>query len=57
MEQPKSLEGCKSSAVTAAPAEVTSRELLGDRREVIIRHGDERYRLFLTKGNKLILTK
>ena len=39
-----------------APA-VSSRDLLGDCRELIIRHGRERYRLLLTKSNKLILTK
>jgi hemin uptake protein HemP len=40
----------------AAPA-VSSRDLLGDHRELIIRHGRERYRLLLTRSNKLILTK
>jgi hemin uptake protein HemP len=57
MDQVKSLESRKPSIGSATPAEVSSRELLGDGREVIIRHGAERYRLFLTKGNKLILTK
>jgi hemin uptake protein HemP len=36
---------------------VSSRDLLGEGREVIILHGRDRYRLFLTKSNKLILTK
>lgn len=40
---------------TAAP--VSSRDLLGDKRELVILHGSERYRLLLTKSNKLILTK
>lgn len=39
-----------------APA-VSSRDLLGDGRELIILHGRDRYRLLLTKSNKLILTK
>ena len=36
---------------------VSSRDLLGDAREVIILHGCERYRLLVTRSNKLILTK
>ena len=39
-----------------APA-VSSRELLGGSRELVIVHGSERYRLLVTKSNKLILTK
>ena len=31
--------------------------LLGEQRELVIRHGDERYRLSLTRNGKLILTK
>ena len=57
MEQVKPLDSRRPSLGRAEPTEVSSRELLGDGREVIIRHGDERYRLSLTKGNKLILTK
>jgi hemin uptake protein HemP len=41
---------------STAPA-VSSRDLLGDKRELLILHGRERYRLLLTKSNKLILTK
>jgi hemin uptake protein HemP len=36
---------------------ICSRDLLGDRRELIIQHGPDRYRLLLTRSNKLILTK
>lgn len=36
---------------------VSSRDLLGDARELIIVHGGERYRLLVTRSNKLILTK
>jgi len=41
----------------AEPPTVSSEELLGGRRELIIQHGGERYRLLLTRSNKLILTK
>jgi hemin uptake protein HemP len=36
---------------------VSSRDLLGAHRQLIIEHGGDRYRLLLTKSNKLILTK
>jgi len=39
------------------PGRVLSRDLLGNRREVIIQHGQEQYRLRLTSSNKLILIK
>lgn len=32
-------------------------DLFGARREIIIKHGDEEYRLRITKADKLILTK
>ena len=41
----------------AAARVVSSRDLLGETRELIIIHGPERYRLLLTRSNKLILTK
>lgn len=44
------------SAATA-PGVLESRALLGEAREVIIRHGSETYRLKLTRHDKLILTK
>jgi hemin uptake protein HemP len=41
-----------------APALVVdSRDLLDGRRMLVIRHGAEEYRLHLTQGGKLILTK
>ncbi len=50
-----------ATAVTArtstGPPVVTSDALLAGGRELIIRHGAERYRLMLTGQNKLILTK
>jgi hemin uptake protein HemP len=36
---------------------IESRELLQQRRELLIRHGNECYRLRLTRQDKLILTK
>lgn len=40
-----------------ARARLTSAELLGQSREVIIEHGGDEYRLRLTSQGKLILTK
>lgn len=37
--------------------EITSSELLRDGNELLIRHGDELYRLKLTRNGKLILQK
>ena len=36
---------------------VRTEDLFGSRREIIIKHGDEEYRLRITKADKLILTK
>jgi len=36
---------------------LSSSELLAGRREVVIQHGEEQYRLRLTSNNKLILVK
>ncbi|WP_238525099.1 hemin uptake protein HemP [Geobacter sulfurreducens] len=36
---------------------VTSRELMGNAKEVIIEHAGEEYRLRITRQQKLILTK
>ncbi|HEY4345523.1 MAG TPA: hemin uptake protein HemP [Parvibaculum sp.] len=36
---------------------VSSRDLFAGHREVIIEHGEERYRLCITASNKLILIK
>lgn len=42
---------------TAASSVITSRELLGKRRQLRILHNDEQYTLRITANNKLILTK
>lgn len=39
------------------PPELRSEALFNGRQELLIRHGDELYRLRLTRMNKLILTK
>ena len=36
---------------------VDSTTLMGERRELLIRHGEATYRLRITASNKLILTK
>jgi hemin uptake protein HemP len=39
------------------PREVDSRELMQGQREIVIRHGEEAYRLSVTRSGKLILRK
>jgi hemin uptake protein HemP len=47
-----------SSDLSKAPtAVVRTEDLFGSRREVIITHRGEEYRLRITKADKLILTK
>ena len=41
----------------AARPRITSESLLQGRREILIEHGAEQYRLSLTAAGKLILTK
>lgn len=41
---------------TGMPCRITSKELLGDRVELIIEHEGREYRLRLTQNGKLILT-
>ena len=41
----------------SAPRIVDSTALMDGRREILIRHGDDLYRLRITASNKLILTK
>ncbi|HYC63152.1 MAG TPA: hemin uptake protein HemP [Reyranellaceae bacterium] len=42
---------------TAAHEAIDSIALMNGKRELLIRHGDETYRLRLTASHKLILTK
>ena len=45
------------SSMPSAPRTVRSEDLLQGAREVLIQHGQEMYRLRLTKAGKLILNK
>lgn len=49
-------QACTASAKRAV-CEITSSELLRGGKELLIRHGDEIYRLKLTRNGKLILQK
>ena len=44
-------------SVVVSGNRLDSRELFASEREIIISHGEDRYRLRLTSQNKLILTK
>jgi len=44
-------------AITMNGNQIDSRDLFSSEREIVITHGDDRYRLRLTSQNKLILTK
>jgi hemin uptake protein HemP len=46
-----------SRAITINDNSLDTRDIFIDTREVIIAHGNDRYRLRLTAQNKLILTK
>jgi hemin uptake protein HemP len=50
--QPRTKEADEGKVPT-----VSSLVLLAGRKQLIIRHGREQYRLLLTSSNKLILTK
>ena len=47
----------RPAAAPRPAAAVSSEDLFGGTRELIIRHGREEYRLRITRANKLILTK
>ena len=53
----KPQNGLAAVAQTVTSQEVDSDRLLQGRREVLIRHGNECYRLRHTRNDKLILTK
>ena len=48
---------CLPEKAAATPAELRSNDLLRGSREVVIRHGEQTYRLRHTRNDKLILTK
>jgi hemin uptake protein HemP len=57
MPMPPTPEQRQEDADKAEPVTISSETLLAGRRQLIIQHGDEQYRLLLTRSNKLILTK
>lgn len=57
MSVPISSEPPRDAPERDEPLTVSSEVLLAGRRELVIQHGSERYRLLLTRSNKLILTK
>jgi hemin uptake protein HemP len=55
---PQTARAIKTEELSRPSAQVVdSTSLLAGQRELIIRHGDDTYRLRLTASNKLILTK
>jgi hemin uptake protein HemP len=50
-------EAMEQRTIKIIEGHIDSRELFVGTREIIIGHGDNRYRLRLTAQNKLILTK
>ncbi len=47
----------KSSKIGQETREYESKELFQGQKAIVIRHEGERYRLFLTRNNRLILQK
>jgi hemin uptake protein HemP len=45
------------SSAHAAERRMSSEQLLADRRQIIIEHAGQEYRLSVTRNDKLILTK
>ena len=57
MTAPEPSERSPADTAPRPLGRVSSHDLLGGRREIIIQHGQEQYRLRLTSSNKLILIK
>jgi len=55
--QPRVVRAAEPDSGSATPLVVDSVTLMGGRRELLIRHGEDVYRLRITASNKLILTK
>jgi hemin uptake protein HemP len=55
--QPRVVRAVEPEAGGPAPVVIDSVTLMAGRRELIIRHGSDLYRLRITASNKLILTK
>jgi hemin uptake protein HemP len=50
-------EGTRRLEAAPRPPVIHTEQLFGAAREVIIKHGEEEYRLRITRADKLILTK
>jgi hemin uptake protein HemP len=55
--QPRVVRAAEPEPAGSSPVVIDSVTLMGGRRELIIRHGADTYRLRVTASNKLILTK
>ena len=55
--QPRAVRADEPESTGSTPVVIDSVTLMGGRRELIIRHGENIYRLRVTASNKLILTK
>jgi hemin uptake protein HemP len=56
--KPRNSQSANSGLASQATIQVVnSRDLLDGRRMLVIQHGSDEYRLHLTQGGKLILTK
>jgi hemin uptake protein HemP len=55
--QPRVVRAAEPESAGDSPLVIDSVTLMGGRRELIIRHGEDTYRLRVTASNKLILTK
>jgi hemin uptake protein HemP len=55
--QPRAVRTDEPESAGSTPVVIDSVTLMGGRRELIIRHGENTYRLRVTASNKLILTK
>ncbi|HEY4168213.1 MAG TPA: hemin uptake protein HemP [Reyranella sp.] len=56
-QQPRVGRAAEPDATGSATPVIDSVTLMGGRRELLIRHGNDLYRLRITASNKLILTK
>ncbi len=54
---PHEQEDANEGPASDAPKVVSTKELFDGEREICIEHGGERYRLRITRRNKLILQK
>jgi hemin uptake protein HemP len=57
LARPPRSDDTKLNSADPASAVIDSNALMAGRREVLIRHGANTYRLRVTASNKLILTK